>query len=166
MKLRWIDVDEKTATISVNNPVKGSMPRMVKVPQTTIAMIQCLPKTSEFIFDTTAHNFRRNYYKQRGRIARNLQNPRLKQIRLHTLRHWKATMEYHRTKDILYVKQLLGHKKLENTEIYTHLINFESDEWHVSHAKSLEEETKLLEAGFEYVRFSERDGVAIYRKRK
>ncbi len=79
---------------------------------------------------------------------------------------WKATMEYHKTKNILYVKQLLGHKKLENTEIYTHLINFESDEWHVAHARDLEEENKLIEAGFEYVRYSERDEVAIYRKRK
>ena len=60
----------------------------------------------------------------------------------------------------------LGHKKLENTEIYTHLINFECDEWHVNYAKNLEEEKKLIEAGFDYVRFSERDEVAIYRKRK
>jgi len=61
---------------------------------------------------------------------------------------------------------LLGHKKIENTEIYTHLINFESDEWHVAHAKDLEEETKMIEAGFEYVRYSDNDRVAIYRKRK
>ena len=27
-------------------------------------------------------------------------------------------MEYHKTKEILYVKNLLGHKKTENTEIY------------------------------------------------
>jgi hypothetical protein len=33
-------------------------------------------------------------------------------------------------------------------------------------AKNLEEESKLIEAGFEYVRYSERDEVAIYRKRK
>jgi hypothetical protein len=30
-------------------------------------------------------------------------------------------MEYHRTKDILYVKQLLGHKRIENTLIYVQL---------------------------------------------
>ena len=35
-----------------------------------------------------------------------------------TIRPWKATIEYHKTKDILYVKNLLGHKKIENTEIY------------------------------------------------
>jgi hypothetical protein len=75
-------------------------------------------------------------------------------------------MEYHRTKDILHVKRMLGHKKLENTELYTQLINFESDDWHVAHAKNLEEESKLIEAGFEHVRYSEKDQVAIYRKRK
>jgi site-specific recombinase XerD len=40
---------------------------------------------------------------------------------LHTLRHWKATMEYAKTKDLLYVKQLKGHKKFENTLKYTQL---------------------------------------------
>ena len=40
--------------------------------------------------------------------------------------------------------------------MYTQLINFESDEWHVAHARTLEEETKLIEAGFEYVRYSEK----------
>jgi len=75
-------------------------------------------------------------------------------------------MEYHKTKNIKWVQQLLGHKKLENTDFYTQLINFESDEYHVAYAKNLEEESKLIEAGFEYVRYSEKDGVAIYRKRK
>ncbi len=75
-------------------------------------------------------------------------------------------MEYHKTNNILHVKRLFGHKKLENTEIYTHLINFESDEWNVASAKSLEEEKKLIEAGFGYVRYSDKDEAAIYRKRK
>ena len=75
-------------------------------------------------------------------------------------------MEYHRTKNIKWVQQVLGHKKLENTDMYTQLINFESDEWHVAHARNLEEETKLIETGFEYVRYSNKDQVAIYRKRK
>jgi hypothetical protein len=33
-------------------------------------------------------------------------------------------------------------------------LNFESDEWHVAHATNLEEEGKLIEAGFEFVRYS------------
>ncbi len=81
------------------------------------------------------------------------------------MRHFKATMEYHRTMNIKFVQQILGHKKLENTD-FTQLINFESNDWHVAYARNLEEESKLIEAGFEYVRYSEKDQLAIYRKRK
>ena len=125
-----------------------------------------MPKTNDFIFNPNVTTLRNGFAKQRNGLARKLQNTRLRHIHFHTLRHWKATIEYHRTKDILHVKRLLRHKKLENNEIYTHLINFESDEWHVAHAKNLEEESKLIEAGFEYVRYSEKDDVAIYKKRK
>ncbi len=67
---------------------------------------------------------------------------------------------------ILHVKRLLGYKKLENTEIYTRFVNFESDEWYVATAENLEKESKLIEAVFDYVRYSKKDKVAIYRKRK
>lgn len=50
--------------------------------------------------------------------------------------------------------------------VYTQLVNFESDEWHVAHARNLAEEDKLVQAGFEFVRYDEREQVAIYRKRK
>jgi integrase len=129
-------------------------------------MINALPKTNDLIFNPKVHTTQTIFARMRNRLAKKLQNPRLKQIHFHTLRHWKATMEYHKTKNILYVKRLLGHRKLENTEIYTHLIDFESDEWHVATVKSLDEEKKLIEAGFEYVRYSNRDELAIYRKRK
>ncbi|NIO37133.1 tyrosine-type recombinase/integrase, partial [Candidatus Bathyarchaeota archaeon] len=82
----------------------------------------------------------------------------------HTLRHWKATMEYNRTKDILYIKQLLGHRSINSTLIYTHLIDFKSDEYHVRVAKTLEEACKLAEVGFDF--FTKMDGVQVFRKRK
>jgi len=75
-------------------------------------------------------------------------------------------MKYNWSKNIKYVQQLLGYKKLKNTDMYTQLIDFESDEWYVAQARNLEEESKLIEAGFEYVRYSEKDQVAIYRKSK
>jgi hypothetical protein len=48
--------------------------------------------------------------------------------------------------------------------IYTHLVNFEDDDFITKTSKSIEEDEELLKAGFEYV--TERDGVKIYRKRK
>jgi integrase len=75
-------------------------------------------------------------------------------------------MEYHKTKNIVYVQERLGHRSITSTMIYTHLVNFESDEYHHAHAKTLGEEDKLIDAGFELVRYDERQQIAIYRKRK
>jgi integrase len=98
------------------------------------------------------------------KMSEKLGNPRLLRIHFHTLRHWKATMEYHRTKDILCVMKLLGHKNIANTLIYTQLVEFEGDEYHSAIANNVEEAQKLIEAGFEYV-CSHRDEI-LFRKRK
>jgi integrase len=165
-KLKWIDVNEKNNTIAINNPEKNSNSRTLKVSSKLIAMLNALPKNNDYVFCRRVASIYSVFARQRNKLARTLQNPRIHQIHFHTLRHWKATMEYHKTRDILYVKHLLGHKRLENTEVYTHLIDFDSDEYHVSHAKTLEEETTLLETGFEFIRYSQEDKIAIYRKRK
>lgn len=39
----------------------------------------------------------------------------------HSLRHTTATIMYESTKDILLVKEFLGHKSIESTMIYTHI---------------------------------------------
>jgi len=80
------------------------------------------------------------------------------------LRHWKATIEYHRTKDLLYVKQLLGHKNITITILYTQLIDWQSDEYASAVAGNLDEARSLVEAGFEYV--TDIDDVKLFRKRK
>jgi integrase len=81
-------------------------------------MIERLPKTSQRIFNCTYTSLKTSLRFSRKRISRNLNNPRLLKITFHTLRHWKATMEYHQTKDILHVKELLGHRKLDTTTMY------------------------------------------------
>ena len=77
-------------------------------------------------------------------------------------------MLYHQTKDILYVKQFLGYKKIETTLLYIQLAEaiFQdtSEEFTARVTKTTEEITKLLEVGFEYV--CEKDGLVYFRKRK
>jgi len=163
-KLKWIDVNCENNTISINNPEKGSHSRTIKVSTKTVAMINALPKKSEYIFTPNVRALQSTFSRSRKRLARTLQNPRLLQIHFHTLRHWKGTMEYSRTKNILYVKHLLGHKRLENTEIYTHLIDFENEEYHSATAKTVEEAKNLIENGFEYV--CDMESVKMFRKRK
>jgi len=77
--------------------------RITKVTVITIAMLNNMPKTGEYMFNAKPDTIRTGFTKQRSRTARRLQNPKLTQIHLHTLRHWKATMEHDRTKNIKYV---------------------------------------------------------------
>ena len=70
---------------------------------------------------------------------------------------------------LLYVKRFLGHKKLENTEIYVNIEQTlfgesENDEFTVKVASAPEEIKQLLEVGFEYI--CEKGGLLFFRKRK
>jgi len=166
-KLTWTDIDFQQRVVRIK-PEKGSLPRMLPLSSKAIEMLNNIPKTSDRIF-LFADDMRSVFYVQRKRIARKLANPRLLQISFHTFRHWKGTMEYHKTKDIFYVKELLGHKSIMSTQVYIHIeralfLNAPPDEYHVKVAKKQEEITQLLETGFEYV--LQKDGLAFFRKRK
>ena len=68
-------------------------------------------------------------------------------------------MEYHKTKDILHVMQLLGHKNIRNTLVYTHLVNWKSDDYVCKVGKFVKEASELIESGFDYV--TEVDGCKL-----
>jgi len=79
-------------------------------------------------------------------------------------------MEYHRTKDILYVKKILGHKRIQKTLKYIDLeaaiFTTVDDQWTVRVANDVTEACTLTEAGFEYITGEYNDGGKIFRKRK
>jgi integrase len=162
LRLRWIDFSDNIITI--NKPVKGHNPRQLKIPSKLVAMLNALPRTSERIFPTTYRSIVASYLKLRSRVARTLQNPRLKSISLTTFRHWGATMTYHYTKDILLVQKLLGHKNIKNTMKYTQLVHFKDDEFDVATATTVEEAKQLLAVGFE--KADELNGIHVYRRPK
>jgi hypothetical protein len=60
--------------------------------------------------------------------------------------------------------EMLGHRDIKTTLIYTQIISFEGDEYHSATAKNVEEATKLIESGFEYV--CEHGNILLFRKRK
>ena len=168
-KLEWIDVNQKALTITINCPEKNSNPRILRISSKLANMLNALPKKGERLFHkTTAKTAQLCLSRARKRAALKLQNPRINQITHHTFRHWRGTMSYHETKDILHVQQLLGHKKIDSTLIYVNLesaiFQTENDNFHVKTAETSEEITRLLEVGFEYV--CEKDGLIYLRKRK
>ena len=168
--LKWIDIDPQSMTVTIT-PEKGSRARRLKISNQLLAMLNVLPKEWATIFHRPDVNaidslewFRRTFLNQRREIARKLQNPRIDRISFKTLRHWKATMLYARTKDILLVMQVLGHKNIKNTLVYTHLIDFQNDDYVCKIAGTVDEAKALVESGFEYV--TSMEGVQLFRKRK
>jgi len=163
-QLKWTDLDIESQTIRVT-PEKGSNPRIFKISNKLLAMMSRLPRKNDRIFGSwQLKNIRRTFQRQRNKLAEKLCNPRIKQITFHTFRHWKATMEYAKTKDILHVMQVLGHKNIKNTLKYTQLVCFKDDEFICKVAKTVREAKDLIEAGFEYV--CEVEGAKLFRKRK
>jgi integrase/predicted RNA-binding Zn-ribbon protein involved in translation (DUF1610 family) len=161
--LLWTDFDFENKTVNIT-PEKGSDPRQLKISMRLIMMLTALPRTKDKPFACSHRHFSRAFRIQRARVASKLKNDRILKIHFHTLRHWKATMEYAKTKDILHVMKMLGHRNIQNTLLYTQLISFESDEYHSATAKTVQDAQKLIEAGFDYV--CEFNEVKIFKKRK
>jgi integrase/ribosomal protein S27AE len=162
-KLKWTDINLVNNSVRVT-PEKGSNARILKISNKLVEMFKELPKHSLRVFGANSDAMRKSFQLQRKRIAAKLRNPRLPQISFHTFRHWKATMEYHKTRDILHVMQILGHRNIQNTLIYTQLVDFKDDEYAARVASSEKEVCQLIEAGFEYV--CDYDGNKVFRKRK
>jgi integrase len=162
--------DFETNTVTII-PEKGSNPRIFNMSPKLLGMIHNLPKEyGKYTFalpEMKLDYFRTSYEKQRNRLATKLNNPRLKKIMFKTLRTWGGTMDYHKTKDPLYVMKRLGHKNLKNTLIYIQLEEalFKDEIDYVSKvAKSEAEACVLIEAGFDFV--CDFDGHKLFRKKK
>lgn len=170
IRIRWIDVNEKNRAIAINHPVKGHNPRIIRVSRKLIDMLTRLPKKAERVFTTNRDNMYRNFRLQRRKAASKLANPRLEKITFVTLRHWKGTIEYHKTKDILHVKRVLGHKCIQSTMVYINLdqayFSESSEEFTARVAHNVNEACELVKAGFEYVTGKYTDGGKIFRRRK
>jgi integrase len=149
-QLLWTDVDTIDGSIIVT-PEKGSNTRKLKISNKLIAMLNELPKDSKTVFKTTSDAMRKSYTLQRRHLTFKLKNPRLRQITFHTFRHWKATMEYHKTRDILHVMQILGHRSIRNTLMYTQLVDFNEEDFVARVAHTEQETCQLIESGFEFV---------------
>jgi len=166
-RLKWTDIDFERNVVRIPAE-KGSKPRIMPISQKLSIMLKTLPRKNERIFPTR-NSLSVCFFHRRKSLAKKLANPRLLQIHFHTFRHWKGTMEYHRTKDVVHVKEILGHRDINSTMLYISIENAifsnpSTEEYHVKTAKNVEDACKLIEVGFEYV--TDVDGFKIFRKRK
>jgi integrase len=172
VELTWLtvtDINLQNGIVNITG-AKHTVGRNGKLKANTLEMLKKYINKNNLnandkLFPTRSEHISESYRKLRNTLARKLQDPTLLTIRLYDFRHFKASMEYHKTKDLLYIKQLLGHKDLRTTLRYTQLLEgLPNDEWTCKIAKNVQESSALIEAGFEYV--TEIDGTKLFRKRK
>jgi integrase len=162
--LKWTDIDFGQRKIRIKAE-KGSNSRILPLSTKTIDMLCNLPRNKERLFTGDQHS---NFALQRKRKAKQFANPNLMLIHFHTFRHWKATTEQHKCKDIYHVQMILGHKSIQSTEHYIHLekqlYQETDDQFTVKVADTMDDAVKLMEVGFEF--HAEIEGHKLFRKRK
>ena len=121
LKINELDFHRKTISII---GAKGKKDRMVMLSEKLIPLLKkYLNKYQprEFLFENpnggsySATSIRSFYKRSLLRADIN------KKVTVHTLRHSFATHLLEHGTDIRYIQELLGHKKLETTQIYTHI---------------------------------------------
>jgi len=165
------DINKETGEISITG-VKGHASKNYKLkPHTKELLIRYLAKhqyRKEQPFPK-AHTQSQMWYQFRRRAAQKLNKPQLLNIASRNLRNYAGDRFYKHlpTRHPLLLMQHLRHKKLETTMHYIRAIVLdyeEDDQWIARTSKTIEEDAKLIENGFQYV--TERDGIKLFRKRK
>jgi integrase len=164
---KWTDLDEEKSTIKCRAEKHG-LPREIRVTAKLIQRLNTLPKDSEYIFSSTSlSNHRWRFDRQKTALAKKLQNPRLKQIHFHTFRHHYATRLFSETKSLPLIKEKLGHRNINSTMVYTHIVEFdeESQNYHHAIAKDEKEAGQLIDNGWTYI-LTTPQNIMMFRKRK
>jgi len=164
---KWTDLDEEKSTIKCRAEKHG-FPREIRISSKLISMLQTLPKDSDCIFGSTnLSNHRWRFDRQKTELAKKLQNPRFKQIHFHALRHYYATRLFNETKSLPFVKEKLGHRNINSTMVYTHVVEFdeESQNYHHAIARDEKEAGQLIDNGWTYICTTPQN-IMTFRKRK
>jgi len=167
MKLDWYDHNRHMINVET---AKYGLGRSLKLKESTASMMDEYLSKHNFkpadrIFPSTK-TMGRVLCTIRKKTADKLKRPSLNKICMYSFRHYFASKLYQQTREYLLVKRKLGHKRIEQTITYIHLVTdgFEESDFVTATAETVKEACKLLEDGYDFVQ--EIDGTKIYRKRK
>jgi integrase len=167
-RLKVNDIDLEHRVVNPITAKKGN-PRTLRISQQLTASInEWIIKNNlnlnDKLFKGDAEDYGKHYRVMRNKLANDLKDPSIHTIRLYDFRHYFCSKQLNDTKDPYFVMIQMGHKKLETTQKYMHLMNLNDDEWTCKAASTVEEVMQLVEAGFQYV--TDMDELKIFKKRK
>jgi integrase len=111
LKVKDIDLEQR---IIYPTTAKHGSGRALKISSNLQATLQNYVNMNKLnlndkLFKDTAENYGKHYRLMRNSLAKKLNDPSFKTIRLYDFRHYYATNLYNKTRDILLVMKQMGH---------------------------------------------------------
>jgi len=168
LQARNIHPDQKTIT-ALSTKRCNARPPMPISPELTAKLQTYITKNNiqpdELLFKGDERRYGEHFRRFRNKLAKKLNDPTIKTIRLYDLRHAYVTKQLRRTQNAETVRIIIGHKKLNTTQKYLHLLGLNNGEWGCQGATTKEEAKRLIEADFTYI-LTTPDGTMIFKKPK
>jgi integrase len=122
-------------------------------------------EANDLLFTAKPREFGSNYRNFRNRLAKKLNDETIHNTRLYDLRHYYVTNKLRKIQNTEIVRQLVGHKNLNTTQKYMHLLAENNGEWIVESTQDQKRADELLKADFTYI-LTTPDGYMKFRKPK
>jgi integrase len=117
------------------------------------------------LFNCTAKTYSCHFWRLKQTLAKKLNDPTILSIRLYDLRHYYITKQLRKCQNAEIVRHLVGHKRLDTTQKYLHLLSDQSGEWTTEGTTDTKRAKELLDNDFTY-QLTTPDGTMLFRKRK
>ena len=168
LTVKDIHIEEQTITPTSAKGCSARPPIKISKELATLLnnyIIKNNMKPTQRLFTTSPIKYGDYFRHLRERIAKKTNDQSFLTIRLYDLRHAYATKQLRRTQNAEKVRIIMGHKRLNTTQRYLHLLDLDTGEWNCEYATTKEEARKLIEANFAYVATTP-DGTMLFKKPK
>jgi site-specific recombinase XerD len=168
LRVKNLHFDQSTIT-AINTKGCNARPPM-KITEQLNAKLQTYVikhdlKADDLLFPAHTETYGDYFRRLKKNLATRLKDPTIEGIRLYDLRHYYITKQLRRTQNAEIVRQLVGHKRLNTTQKYLHMLANTSSEWIVEGTNDRERAKQLLKEDFTY-QLTTPDGTMLFRKPK
>ena len=163
-----IHLDQKTITARSTKGCNPRPPLKISEELSTRLNTYILEKhfqNEDLLFEQTSRKYGECFRIFKKALAKKLNDPSIVPIRLYDLRHYYVTKQLRKTQNCEIVRQIVGHKRLDTTQKYMHLLVGTDGEWIVEGTIDKERAKQLLAADFAY-QLTTPDGTMLFRKGK
>jgi integrase len=170
VELTWLtlrDIDLTSGIVSITG-AKHTVGRDGKLKSKSLDLLKIYVKKKKLnpsakLFNCSPRNMSEMYRHYRKRVSEDFDMPELRQVQLYDFRRFKASKEYKLSRhNLLYVKEILGHKDTRMTEKYISLFDEKNITWIPVVCTSQEEIEQAIKDDCEFV--CQADGTTYFKK--